>query len=86
MPYREDVLQAIEEERNYQEGLPADRRALVAKRTAEYLTLLSHYVFRAQERWSGRSGERAALHEVRKIAALAVACLEDNGCPRRGEA
>jgi hypothetical protein len=69
----------------YQESLPASRSE-DAKRTrmvSEYLTMLDHYVRHAQDAWTLKAGNIEPLHDMRRIAALAVRCMEEWGALSR---
>lgn len=82
---REEVYRVIDGERDYQENLPSNRSEDV-KRTrvvSEYLTMLDHYVRHAQDAWTTRAGIEVPLHDMRKIAALAVCCMEEWGAKPR---
>lgn len=53
-----------------------------------WLMLMEKYVGRAKEAWAappGVDGDRAALEEVRKLAALTMQCMRQHGAPRRKE-
>lgn len=79
---RAEVLEAVNGERDYQEGKYEDHYHAVG----EWLLLMEEKLRTAKAAWyrSGREGcTSAALHEVRKVAAVAVACLEQHGAPRR---
>ena len=82
---RTEVYRVIDTERDHQESLPSNRSE-DPKRTrmvAEYLTMLDYYVSHAQETWTMRSGNELVLDDMRKIAALAVRCMEEWGAPER---
>jgi len=82
---RSKVYEVIDGERSYQENLPSNRSE-DAKRTrmvSEYLTMLDHYVRHAQDAWTLRAGIEVPLQDMRKIAALAVRCMEEWGAPPR---
>jgi hypothetical protein len=83
---RAEVYKVIDAERLYQATLPPNRSEdPTRKRTvSEYLTMLDHYVRHAQDAWTCRSGEELPLHDMRKIAALAVRCMEEWGALPRG--
>lgn len=84
---REEVYRAIDGERNYQDLLrqpgakfgtndPADSGPYCV---GEHLTMLRVYINRADQAWTDNSGVEASLDVIRKIAAIAVHCMEDNG-------
>lgn len=78
---RSEVYAVIDGERDYQENLPSNRSE-DAKRTrmvSEYLTMLDHYVRHAQDAWTLRAGIEEPMKDMRKIAALAVRCMEEWG-------
>lgn len=52
---------------------------------AEWILILRKLVNDAEREWVTGHGDNSALHEVRQIAATALACLEQCGCPPRGE-
>jgi hypothetical protein len=85
---RDEVYKAIDGERDYQENLPPNRSedAKRIRMVSEYLTMLDHYVRHAQDAWTLRAGIDVPLHDMRKIGALAVRCMEEWGAPERGEA
>lgn len=73
------VYSAITEEREYQ-----DKRWLGHKHSnTEFLVYIDHYVKQAFSAVSTQDGEQATLGALRKIAALAVAAMEENGIERR---
>lgn len=77
---RNEVYRAIDSERAYQQaqGKPDEQPI------SEWTGWIMHYRTKAFDAyWAG--DHQAALHEIRKIAALAVAALEQYGCePREG--
>lgn len=50
---------------------------------SEYLTMLDHYVRHAQDAWTLKAGNIEPLHDMRRIAALAVRCMEEWGALSR---
>lgn len=84
---RSKVLTAIDEEIAYAKSLGLDRvePSETPHTVGDYLTMLSTYLRKAQDAWTFKAGDRAARHEIRKIAAIAVRCLEEHGAPRRYE-
>ena len=77
--YRSEVFAAIDLERTYQDRCHPGHRHEVGT----YLTYLRHYLNLAGTAVMTGSDDRDGLAEIRKIAALAVACLEQHGCPGR---
>lgn len=81
MNFSKTVLEAIEDEITYAKGLDSSRVKNQERphTTAEYLTMLRTYLNKADDAWTLHGGDTLALHEVRKIAAIAIRCMEDNG-------
>lgn len=66
------VYTVIDGERNYQDNLPC----VLGKMQGDFLTLIRVYAAKADAAWVRNVGHAKALHEVRKIAAIVVACFE----------
>lgn len=75
------ALVAIDEERNYQVQRWGDKGA--NKSIECYLTYIQHYLNEAIRQETTQPETNYSLHTIRKIAALAVACMEDNGVETR---
>lgn len=81
---REEVYAAIDEERDYQDlkwPLP-DHRHTVEEfilYSEDYLTEAKHILSRNPM----KIAQSSALHILRKVAAMLVACMEINGALRR---
>lgn len=79
------VYECINTERNYQdERWPGHKHSIT-----EYLVYIKHYLDLAMTKRSTRDdhidqlnvhSQESSLNDLRKIAALAVACMEENGC------
>lgn len=81
MPLKSDVLAAVESERAYQKSKHGTK-----KRTVGEMILIMEKVLRdARHAWYS-AGDAAALHEIRQVAAVAFAAMEEFGAPKRGEA
>lgn len=88
MPSRQEVYAAIDTERAYQESFIETDPArlddsLPPHSVGDYIVMLTTYVREAQEAWTRNGGVSASLHSIRKIAGIAVYCLEDHGAPER---
>ena len=79
---REQVYNIIDGERAYQEQ--RWERPKHNHSATEYLVYIDHYVKQGFARVSMEDGEEGALEVLRKIAALAVAAIEEHGAPERG--
>lgn len=86
MASRTEVYAAIDGERDHQDkvwgdGPAADPRPLSI---GEDILLMEEYLVRARLEWTkvGRP-EIEALHMIRKIAGIAVRCMENHGAPTR---
>ncbi len=79
---RERVFEAINGERRYQEMKWGD---LVdnPQSVGAYLTLMRVHLTRAENDWADSDGNIEALHCLRKVLAIGVACGEQHGMPRR---
>jgi hypothetical protein len=80
---RKDVYALIDGERDYQDSLGADRSREAPHSVGAYLTLLRSYAAKADIAWTDNPGDTAALDVIRKIAAIAVRCMEDHDAPTR---
>lgn len=80
---REVVFAVINGERAYQDGLSHTRTDGCAKGVGDYLSLMRTYLHEAEEAYARNAGNEKALHSVRKVAALAVRCMEEHGAPPR---
>ncbi|MCI0351536.1 MAG: hypothetical protein L0Z53_19100 [Acidobacteriales bacterium] len=84
---RAEVYKLIDGERDYQDANKGNARSDLARSysVAEWLNMIATYLRKAQDAWSGPhpEGIDLAKHNVRKIAALAVVCMEQNGAPPR---
>jgi hypothetical protein len=84
MPTRVEVYEAVDTEREYQQlrwgtdGIDNGQHPV-----GSYLTLLDTYLRQAQDAWSTNVGNEPALNAIRKVAGIAVACMEQNGAPLR---
>lgn len=78
---RSDVYSLIDGERAYQDSqsLGANSNFTVG----EELVLLATYVDEALKAWTYNSGDFKALEKVRKVAAIAVRCMEHHPTPPR---
>jgi hypothetical protein len=80
---RADVYKAIDSERYYQE-LQEDKNGWQKKKTVgEWIVLMNHYTTELNRVWSTSKGDEEALHFMRKLAGIAVHCMEENGAPHR---
>ena len=80
---REDVYKLIDGEREYQSKLGPDRTDGSDKTVGDYLTMLRSYLRKAENAWTDNAGCEPALDQIRKVAAIAVRCMEDHGAPER---
>lgn len=88
MTKRSEVYEAIDTERDYQDQRWNENTTTTGgiHTVATWLTFIRTYVREAEEIVS-RNGEpkasQQALHTIRKIAGMAVACMEQHGAPHR---
>lgn len=76
-----DAIKAVINERLYQDKRWANSSSQGHHETAAYLAYIQDYVRKAIAEVT--TDDDNVLHTVRKIAALAVACMEDNGVLER---
>jgi hypothetical protein len=82
-PKREEVYKAIDSERDYQDVLSSDRTDGLPRSVGDYITMLQYYQHQLVEEWTMNPGNEQSLHVMRKIAGIAVHCMEDHGAPLR---
>ena len=80
---RSKVYEAIDGERAYQDINSSGWEHKGGPSVEAELLLLEEYVMRARNAWSVSEGNTAALDVIRKVAGVAVRCLENHGCPPR---
>ena len=85
---REEVYGVIDGERAYQElrWSPATTPTGGVRSVTEFLVYMKDYLDEAMNQVTRIADPQAsalALHTIRKIAAMGVACMEQNGAPRR---
>lgn len=80
---RQEVYAAIDTERQYQDKLSSARTDGREKTVGEFLTMLRHYMNKADAAWTENAGDAAALEQIRKIAGISVNCMEKWGAPKR---
>lgn len=73
------VYEAIDSERDYQQKKWGGHKHEVGA----YLTMIRKYSEKADTAWTDNAGDEAALEMIRKIAGIAVRCMEDHGAPKR---
>ncbi len=88
---RKDVYYLIDGERHYQDKLGPDRMEgkELHHSVGDYTTMMAHYQAELIRTWtlnlgtSPRSSDIQALDVMRKMAGIAVHCMEDHGAPAR---
>lgn len=79
-----EVILALDEELAYISRLQEMGRAdAVDYGVPGQIVTLATYVRKAQDVWVNNAGELQSLHELRKVAAIAIRALLQHGCPRR---
>jgi len=82
----EKVFEAIRKEREYQNRLWGGTQEEGIHSVTEYLVFIQDYVQEALHICSRKAApycDQDALHIMRKVAAMAVACMEQNGIEQR---
>lgn len=80
---RQEVYKLIDGEREYQNEIVGNKYSHVAHPVAAEILMMEEYIQRARELWTDVKGDEAALDMVRKVAGLAVRCMENHGAPER---
>ncbi len=85
---RSEVYRAIDTERDFQDTFVLPERRYCATHTlGEFILMIGQYADQARQKWTHhgdmRDGHPESLHEIRKVAALAVRCMEQHGAPER---
>ena len=80
---RKDVYKLIDGERDYQDSLGDDRTDGKTRTICDELVLLQVYVHRALEVWTDTPGDVETREIVRKIAGIAIRCMENHDTPKR---
>ena len=83
MATRDEVYDAVNSERDYQDRLGSDRTDGRNRTVGDYITMLQHYQGALVDAWTLNPGDEQALEVMRKIAGIAVHCMEDHGAPHR---
>lgn len=84
---RKEIYKRIDGERDYQDVMWTPRRALNGvkdeeKPPAEWITYIEHHLQQAKKNVYYLN-DNLVMDELRKVAALAVRCMELHGCPER---
>lgn len=88
---RENVYKAIDSERTYQAWV-ADGKGtgkfqevakVIPKSVGDYMIMMQGYMNIATDTWISTQGIEPTLHIIRKIAGIAVKCMEQHGAPLR---
>ncbi len=77
------VYAELDRERDYQNQKWGGKTHDSEHEVAGFLVYMQHYLARAFEKATMIAGTEEALHEMRKVVALGVACFEIHGCPSR---
>ena len=88
MATREEVYHILDGERDYQDRVWNESTTSTGGKhtVTEWLLFMQDYLDEARSyvsRHPEPQGSNQAAHTVRKIAAMGVACMEQNGAPRR---
>ena len=80
---RDEVYNAIDGERNYQDALGPKRTDDSDKSVGDYLIMMDTYFRKAKDGWTDHPGTGHSLAQIRKIAAICVRCMEEHGAVTR---
>jgi hypothetical protein len=85
---RAEAYKAVDSERDYVDSFVLPERQYYQTHTlGEFILMLNQYAAQAMQKWTHHGDAiddfPESLHEVRKIAGLAVRCMEQHGAPLR---
>jgi hypothetical protein len=83
---RQEVYEALDGERDYQNSLWNDQASPHKKSVEAWLVYMQSYLDEAVHQISredDRTAKPKALATIRKITAMGIACMELNGAPKR---
>lgn len=83
---RAEVFSAIDGERAYQDAGQGNARRHEGRpemNPGECILCIEHLVHEARKAWYKPDGGTACLPHIRKLAAVAVQCMENHGAPER---
>lgn len=76
---RKLVYQIIVGERKYQDSLGPERTDSAQHSASGHLVVFGTYLRRALDGWTENPGDDVAIDNIRKLAAIAVRCMESHG-------
>ena len=80
------VFRVIDQERDYQEKLWGNTPSKGKHEIGAFILFIEQYVDKAKDaitQFADPTGSDQALHQLRKVAALCVACMEQHGAAYR---
>jgi hypothetical protein len=85
---REEVYRAVDTEREFQDSFVLPERQYYRTHTlGEFILMMGQYADQARAKWTRHTDAvddfPESLHEVRKLVALGVRCMEQHGAPKR---
>lgn len=75
---RNEIYESLNKERKYQDSLSRNNPIL-----PEELLLIEYYLNEAKTKWVVNKQDGPCLDSLRKMAAVAIRCFENHGCPGR---
>jgi len=75
---RNEIYESLNKELKYQDSLSKNNASL-----PEELLLIEYYLNEAKTKWVINKQNGPCLDALRKVAAVAVRCFENHGCPGR---
>ena len=82
MTARDKVYHAIDSERFHQDRKWGSIEGH-GHEVGAWLTLMRSILTKAETAWANSAGDRGALHEIRQVLAVGVACCEQHGIETR---
>lgn len=79
MAKRQEIYQAVDRERDYQDRKWGNRDHTVGN----FLLIMEGELEEAKQAWRKKPGDAAALREMLQVIAVGVACMESHGVVER---
>lgn len=79
----DSVFSKIVQERDYQDHMCTLNGIPLQPTVEGEIVMIKTYVDKMLVMWTENPNNKSVLSEMRKIAGIAVRCLENHGCPKR---
>ena len=79
----DSIFSKISQERDYQDHMCSLKEMPLQPSVEGEIVMIKTYVDKMLLMWTRNPNDKSVLSEMRKIAGIAVRCLENHGCPKR---